>query len=1055
MTFLLSMRRYAFILGLSLVAIIFVTATDVAEAQKPKLPILSLLGQDASYDKDFYPDGRIWVPPSLDEPREFLVPVFIFNQWYSYKDAFGNVRYHVKPIRSFDFSIFYDETAVKAVGVETIHPSYLNYADDDQPLAKGWNIDMEDAKDVTYWEYINPNKPISDKNKGRRVKINGTSIIPLANTDLYSIEYKILLYVRFQVVAKFGGSDLFNKKTPMYFDTKLLRYNDMNVATQRAYEGMIDYDVVNYKQDYGVGPVAVEEYLSGLNNAPVELGGPMQSSAQWDNEPYLPGSIIVRFSDDIPEFKFTTFAGDNLLDHNPDKSEWYLDQILTVDENSTTAVGSYKLKIDNNTTNSRLSFIEIETDEPWLTIKCDNTGGGCNKWRQKGTRNATINYIDETLLGQMNDPMDKTTIADRDVYMEIVADPSKLKLKDDGEKTGLHIGYITVKSPFARISPVRIKVLFLYIKNPYEPNMSKLPGNPGGINLSIQNAQNEGVNVVFGTGERATNGVDALFGEFAYGTPLRTTTFDARWFVWNDPTLAALIPNGFGDLAPNIGAPRSNSRDIRPYPMPKGVNSYIYYIKFNPHGPNAYPVTIEYNTEDFPVGSTLYIRDVLNGQLLQATDMRASTPTGATTRAYSIFDPRITEFVIEYTLPTTIDFTNIDGSPIIARGWNLLSLPLKPANTFWKNIYTNALNIPHTFFVSGFQQQEYLKAGVGYFVKYSNEVDTRFSGASFNQITANDAVRVIAGDAVDPNNPGEFGGWNLVGSLSVPTAIGGIDFEKYGTGAVPNRNYTFKFSVYAYSTDKGYYAISEMLPGLGYWIKVNTDGYYTLKTSKIVPSKNSLETSKDEVYANSTRINVKDNAQKESAVYMNSNDNLDISYFELPPTPPAGLFDVRLDNNKYITTNDVTTINLQGISYPLALSIDNADADYYFIDPVTEKEIGVIKAGTSNTLVLTKLPFDAVKVMKVNAVIEGFGISAYPNPASLTSTISYSVSTNDNVKIILFDALGNEVKTLVDSNVNAGSYNVSLNVAELTVGNYICKISAGAKTSFVKVNVVR
>ncbi len=1055
MTILLRMRNFAFILGLSLIAIIFVTATDNAVAQKPRIPVLSLLGQDNGYEKSYYPDGRIWVPPSLDETREFLVPVFIFNQWFSYKDAFGNMRYVVKPITSFDFSLFYDESAVRAIGVETIHPSYMNFADDDQPLANGWTIDIEDAKDNTYWEYFNPSKPITDKEKGRRVKIAGTSITPLPNTDLFSIEYKILLYVRFQVITKYGSADLFNKKTPMYLDTRVIRYNDLNVCTQRAYEGMLDYDIVNYKKDYGSGPVPVEDYLNGLNNAPVDLGGPMQTSAQWDNEPYLPGSTILRFSDDVPEFKFTTFAGDNLLDHNPDKSEWYLDQIVTVDENSTAAVGSYKLKIDNNTTNSRLSFIEIETDEPWLTIKCDNTGGGCNKWRQSGTRNATINYIDETLLGQLNDPMDKETVADRDVYMEIVADPSKLKLKDDGEKTGLHIGYITLKSPFARVSPVKIKVMFLYIKNPYEPDFTKLPGNPGGINLNITNAKNQGTNLVFGTGERATMGVDNLFGEFAHATPLRTTVFDARWYVWNNPSLAALIPNGFGDFAPNVGAPRTNSRDIKPYPMPNGVNSYTYYCKFNANGPNAYPVTIEYNTDDFPVGSTLYIRDVLNGQLLQATNMRESTPTGATTRAYSIIDPRITEFVIEYTLPTSIDFINADGSNVIKRGWNLLSLPLRPANTKWNNIYTHALNTPLGFFVSGFEQVDNLQVGVGYFVKYSNEVDRRFSGAMFNEVTVSDKVRVAAGDAMDPNNPGEYGGWNMVGSLSTPTAIGGIEFEKYATGSVPNRNYTFKFNVYGYNTDKGYYAVSEMLPGLGYFIKVNTDGYYMLKSSKVVPSKTGLESSKDEVYAASSKIIVKDNAQRETAVYMNNDKELDLTYFELPPTPPAGLFDVRLNNNKFITNSEVATINLQGVNYPLSLSVDNADADYIFIDPVTEKELGTIKAGTNGEVVLNNLPANAVKVMKVNAVIEGFGINVYPNPAMNNTVVSYSVVNSGNVKVVLFDALGNEVMTLVDGNVVAGSHTVNLNVEGLSVGNYICKITSGNMNSFVKVNVVR
>ncbi len=72
----------------------------------------------------------------------------------------------------------------------------------------------------------------------------------------------------------------------------------------------------------------------------------------------------------------------------------------------------------------------------------------------------------------------------------------------------------------------------------------------------------------------------------------------------------------------------------------------------------------------------------------------------------------------------------------------------------------------------------------------------------------------------------------------------------------------------------------------------------------------------------------------------------------------------------------------------------------------------------------------------------------YPNPFNPSTTINFSVPQKTSVKLIVYDILGKEVKTLVNGDREAGTYSVSwngLNNNDQTVstGIYIYRITAG------------
>ena len=70
----------------------------------------------------------------------------------------------------------------------------------------------------------------------------------------------------------------------------------------------------------------------------------------------------------------------------------------------------------------------------------------------------------------------------------------------------------------------------------------------------------------------------------------------------------------------------------------------------------------------------------------------------------------------------------------------------------------------------------------------------------------------------------------------------------------------------------------------------------------------------------------------------------------------------------------------------------------------------------------------------------------FPNPFNPSTTIQFSVPSQSEVKLTLFDMLGREVATLVDNEYSAGEYKVLFEATELSTGTYFYRISTKGST---------
>ena len=82
----------------------------------------------------------------------------------------------------------------------------------------------------------------------------------------------------------------------------------------------------------------------------------------------------------------------------------------------------------------------------------------------------------------------------------------------------------------------------------------------------------------------------------------------------------------------------------------------------------------------------------------------------------------------------------------------------------------------------------------------------------------------------------------------------------------------------------------------------------------------------------------------------------------------------------------------------------------------------------------------------------------YPNPFNPTTNIRFSVQVSGLVVLKVFNLLGSEVATLVNENLNAGSYETTFaagSVNGLASGTYFYRLQSGASVQTKKLVLMK
>jgi hypothetical protein len=374
----------------------------------------------------------------------------------------------------------------------------------------------------------------------------------------------------------------------------------------------------------------------------------------------------------------------------------------------------------------------------------------------------------------------------------------------------------------------------------------------------------------------------------------------------------------------------------------------------------------------------------------------------------------------------------------LASGWNLISNPVTnpvPGDSL-RQLFPRAMSVcPFAFNGgSGYVVDCRLGNGIGYWAKFPGaEVDT------------------IRGTVRPRDSMSVTTGWNMVGSISRTVDTSTIISVPPGLRSSNWFGYT-----------SGYAAVSQIVPGKGYWVKSSGTGKLVLAGSTLA---NPVKVQGSGAIALDVlnTLTVADSKGAAQTLYFGTNakDEIPTGMFDMPPAPPLGAFDARFETSEggsmvqaHGGEGAEFTVAIQSDAYPVTVTWNVKDASYELTAEVgsvqTMRGKGTMRISNSEVNRLFLKLTGAGELPKEFALRQN-----YPNPFNPSTTIKYALPTDSRVSLKLFNILGQEVLTLVNEEQKAGYKSVEWNALNFASGVYFYRLQAGDFVSSKKLLLLK
>ncbi len=350
----------------------------------------------------------------------------------------------------------------------------------------------------------------------------------------------------------------------------------------------------------------------------------------------------------------------------------------------------------------------------------------------------------------------------------------------------------------------------------------------------------------------------------------------------------------------------------------------------------------------------------------------------------------------------------------IANGWNMVSVPgMHPTdqnvNTWWafRDMGANVFR-----YAGGYQSVTAAAPGTGYWMKHAG-VRTYNTGDEWP----------AGGINVVPHTPlTAASGWNLFGGYELIVTAANVTTNPPGLQSGP---------IYKYAG--GYSVATTLDPGYGYWIKLTGAGQIIIPET-LAKGEEPVEYFPENwgkiVLTDATGINYTLYAVK---------GEVNLDNYELPPAPMAGMFDIRYSSGRIAEdiNSSLKTIDMSGVTYPLTVRVEGMDMR---LMDETGKTVNVnLKSGEDVVIsdaTIQKLMVSGELVPAAYALEQN-----YPNPFNPSTVIEFSLPENvGNVKLSIYNMLGERVAELVNTALVAGKYSYQWNASNVATGMYIYEL---------------